>query len=562
MPLLAEKVEAALQAKLKAALREPSNAVLALILAVAAASLVYLTWGGLDRPGLYHDEKAYLLQARIFADLKFAEPSPPVPGLWEQIHVFVTPHYASKYPPGFPAVLALGAAVGLPGLVPVLATVATAVLLFLFGAKLIGRWTSFIATALWLSAPHNITWRAAYFSESLTGLLWVAWCYTAWRYRKHGQVRDLVFTSLLVAFAAITRPVTAIALCLPVPFIIWPRLRDLTRWRATLVAGSAGLVFCAIVPFWNHGVLDSWTTVPYSAYSARTFPFDMPGMKTNWSPPLRELPPDIQALGDEQRQQYEHRAVGGLPRTFIQRADVLAAAALPSKFRSLRYLAPLGLLAAGGAGVVALASCLLLLLAHLTMPQPINWTIYYLDVYPAVAFGVVLALKKLLELTERSAPHAPSLMKHRHAMAIGTGCVLMVAAGTVWRPLPVDHNGWMFREIYFRSGVCALPPGPKIVFVNPRLGSSPHHNLVDNDPRWEKSPLWIVRDWGAERAQELLRAAPARAAYYYDEHSGWFNTMTAAGVAGGHVLHVVAADHQAGRGIACPAAREDGKTGR
>src|SRR5579864_8646468 len=103
--------------RLNPALREPPDWVLALMLAVAAACFVYMAWGGLNRPGMYHDEKGYLLQSRIFTDFKFAEPPPPVPGLWEQIHVFVEPHYASKYPPGFPMVLALGSAVGLPGLI-------------------------------------------------------------------------------------------------------------------------------------------------------------------------------------------------------------------------------------------------------------------------------------------------------------------------------------------------------------------------------------------------------------------------------------------------------------
>ena len=90
--------------------RMPSDRGLAIILAIAAATFVWVAWGGLDRPGLYHDEKAYVLQARIYADLKLAEPSPPVPELWEQVHVFTQPHYAGKYPPGFSAVLAFAAA--------------------------------------------------------------------------------------------------------------------------------------------------------------------------------------------------------------------------------------------------------------------------------------------------------------------------------------------------------------------------------------------------------------------------------------------------------------------
>jgi hypothetical protein len=158
--------------------------VLAVLLAVASMLLVYTTWGGLDRPGLYYDEKAFVLQARIYAGLGWAEPSPPVPSLWEQVHVFTEPHFASRYPPGYPAVLAHGAAIGMPGLVQVLLTGATAALLFLFAARLVGRWTAFVGTARWISAPIDSIWRAGYFSETLTGFLWIAWSWLAWRYRR------------------------------------------------------------------------------------------------------------------------------------------------------------------------------------------------------------------------------------------------------------------------------------------------------------------------------------------------------------------------------------------
>jgi hypothetical protein len=452
-------------------------------------------------------------------------------------------------------VLAFGTAIGLPGLIPMLATAATAALLFLFGAKLVGRWTAFIATALWLAAPHNITWRAAYFSESLTGLLWVAWSYFAWRYRITGRRRDLVITSLLVAFTGITRPVTAIALSVPLPFILWPRLREAAGRRSAMIAAGAGLVICAIVPIWCHAVLDSWTTVPYSVYSARTFPFDMPtfsSAKVNWAPPPRELPPDIQALADVQRIPYEQLSVDSLPSTFVHRADALARQAIPNKFWPVRYLAPVGLLAAGGAGIVALVSALILLLAHLSMPHNLGWTIYYLDVFPVVTFGLVIALRQALELVARYAPTLQAALRFRDLLALGAGFVLLGYAATAWRAPPIDDNGWMHSETVFRAGTCALPPGPKIVFVNPRPGSTPHHNLVDNDPRWQTSDAWIVRPWGAERNRALMAAAPTRAPYYFDEQAGVFDVMNRDGRPTLNVVvNVAHVDLRTGRGITC-----------
>src|SRR5205085_10451175 len=125
-----------------------------------------------------------------------------------------------------PAELALGAAVGKPGAVPMLLAAATAALLFLFGARTFGTGTSFVATALWIAAPFNIKCRAAYFSESVTCLLWVVWSWLALRYRNEGRRRDLIMVSPLAVFAALTRPATAVALAIPIPFIVWPRLRE------------------------------------------------------------------------------------------------------------------------------------------------------------------------------------------------------------------------------------------------------------------------------------------------------------------------------------------------
>ncbi len=425
-------------------------------------------------------------------------------------------------------------------------------MLFLFGSKLVGRWTAFLAAALWLAAPVNTKWRAAYFSESLTGLLWLAWSYFAWRYRREGRRRDLILTSLLVAFAGITRPATAIALVIPVPFIVWPRLRDAVGRRSALTAIGAGLVICAVVPFWNHAVLGSWTKLPYAEYSARTFPFDMPRWHIDWSPPPRVLPPDIQSLGDAQRASYEARPLDSLPAMFLERLNQVGVAAIPPGFASLRYVAPIGLLAAGGAGMVALASALLLLLANLLIPQPPTWTIYYLEVFPVVAFGIVVLLKKAAEFVASRVLLAGDVAPHVPAAALVAGLALLAAGGTRWRPDRVDDNGWMRREMYFRAGVCALPPGKKIVFVQPRPVPSPHHILVDNDPRWERTDTWIVRAWDTPRQLALLEAAPDRAAYYYDEKAGWLARMNHDGTPSREgVVNVLRVDLSTGRDLDC-----------
>jgi 4-amino-4-deoxy-L-arabinose transferase-like glycosyltransferase len=446
-------------------------------------------------------------------------------------------------------VLALGAAVGKPGAIPILLAGATAALLFLFGARLAGAGTAFVATALWIAAPANIKWRAAYFSESVTCALWIAWCWTALRYRQHGKRRDLIATSLLAAFAALTRPATAAALALPIPFIVWPRLREAAGRKDALIAGAIGLVLFAAVPVWDTAVLDDWKTVPYTEYSVRTYPFDLPTLNTDWSPAPRELPDDMRILGDTQRKTYEGRTAAVLPGAFVERLNETGKAALPRPLAVLRFLAPIGLIFLGGAGAVALASVGLIIAGHILMPHDRSWTIYYLDVFPVVAFGVVVALRIAAETALARARTSLPLLMHA---PLALGGVLLVLAETIWTPPRVADHAWTRRETFFRAGVCALPPGPKIVFVQQRADASPHHSLIDNDPRWETSDTWIVRSWTAERNRALIGAAPERATYFYDEKAGWLARMLPDGTPTREgVVNVLKVDLSAGQGLTC-----------
>jgi hypothetical protein len=132
------------------------------------------------------------------------------------------------------------------------------------------------------------------------------------------------------------------------------------------------------------------------------------------------------------------------------------------------------------------------------------------------------------------------------------GVTLLVLGGTSWAPESIDANGWMRAEVDFRSGVCALPAGEKVVFVYGNADETPHHSFVDNDPRWQSSDSWIVRAWTIDRHRALMAAAPERDAYLFDATTGWFVRMNADGTPDATgVLHVSQADRRAGRGIEC-----------
>ena len=83
-----------------------SRAALPLACGVVTAAATWWAWGAVDPPPASHDESAYLLQAGIFAQGRWADPAPPAADFFDQMHVLSQPLRAAKYPPGHSLVLA------------------------------------------------------------------------------------------------------------------------------------------------------------------------------------------------------------------------------------------------------------------------------------------------------------------------------------------------------------------------------------------------------------------------------------------------------------------------
>src|SRR5204863_8287197 len=85
-------------------------------------------WGSLTRTPVMHDESAYLLQAELFARLRWTGVARPLPQFFEQLYVLVDGVLASKYRPRTSLLLAGGVLLGLPGLAVVVMDIGWAAL--------------------------------------------------------------------------------------------------------------------------------------------------------------------------------------------------------------------------------------------------------------------------------------------------------------------------------------------------------------------------------------------------------------------------------------------------
>ncbi len=127
-----------------------------LLAGLVTALLVAYVWKGLHGVAAYHDERAYLVQARLLSKFSWTAPAPPLPLFFEMPHLFVEPRIFARYPPGHSLMLVPGIWLGLPGLMPVLLAGLTAALTFILARRLAGVWIALGAWGLWTVSPETL----------------------------------------------------------------------------------------------------------------------------------------------------------------------------------------------------------------------------------------------------------------------------------------------------------------------------------------------------------------------------------------------------------------------
>ena len=128
--------------------------------------IVRFVWGSLAEPGIVHDERAYLLQAAIFAHGHWTAPSPPIPAFFEQMHVFVEPAVFAKYPPGHALTLVPGIWFGLPGLMPALLAGLAGASIYWLARRVSNTWTALLTWFLWTTSPAALIWATTTFRRA------------------------------------------------------------------------------------------------------------------------------------------------------------------------------------------------------------------------------------------------------------------------------------------------------------------------------------------------------------------------------------------------------------
>lgn len=162
--------------------------------------------------------------------------------------------WVARFPPGWPAVLALGGLLRLPAwaLNPLIAAL-TLALLYRFAERFVGRGAGPIAAALMAVSGFFVFTSASYRSHGVAAFWILAGAYLLARYVEASLGRHALLSGLAFGLAFATRPYTALLCALPV-------LSYLVAQRHGRALGPLGLMALGAVPgvagllLYNHAV--------------------------------------------------------------------------------------------------------------------------------------------------------------------------------------------------------------------------------------------------------------------------------------------------------------------
>src|SRR5581483_10346541 len=296
------------------------------LIGAVTAALRFIVAGTLQRIPVVHDEAAYLLQARLFASGHWTAPGRPVPEFFEQLMIFVTPFVASKYPPGQSLMLVPGVWLGVPGLVPILFAGVSGALVFAMARRVAGGWVAVLTWLLWISSYPTLYWRATYYmSETTSDTAWLVawWGLLVWRVdqRRWG----LIVTALAVGVVTITRPLTGVALALPVGVVALDAAWRRHEWLILATAAAVGAAVLMVIPMWSAATTGDWSQTPLRLHERMYLPNDHPGFGDGvLRQPERRLPPDLAANQAAYTPLHLNYRPSALPRTLLRRLDRIA----------------------------------------------------------------------------------------------------------------------------------------------------------------------------------------------------------------------------------------------
>jgi hypothetical protein len=219
-----------------------------------------------------HDEFSYLMAADTFAHGRLSNPTPPMWRHFETFHVFFTPVYASKYPPGQGLVLAVGQLVfGSPVVsLWISAAVLCGALAWMFQAWLSPRFAALASMLAVLQFGIGNYWTQSYWGGALAATGGALAFGALPRWIRRPRVRDALILGLGLAVLANTRPFEGLVAAAPIAVVLgvrcirWLRRRELVPLATATLPIGVVLGCCAVwIAYYNRSITGFASLMPY-----------------------------------------------------------------------------------------------------------------------------------------------------------------------------------------------------------------------------------------------------------------------------------------------------------
>jgi len=231
---------------------------------VAMLAVQQLVYAG---AALSDDESTYRFIAQTLLRGRVINPSPgDLPFFDSQFIVLDERGWWGKYPIGWPLLLAVGEAVGLPGLVSPLVTCSATVVTFMLARRTHGERIATMAVFLLTVSPQWVLTGAAMFSQpaSCLCMLVVAWALAGERVGP----KAMLATGMAAGFGVLVRPLPGV-LFLGVGLLFLLARRDWyarDKVRAVGLAAGPVLIWAAVFMLVNGAQTGSFFVTGYQAW--------------------------------------------------------------------------------------------------------------------------------------------------------------------------------------------------------------------------------------------------------------------------------------------------------
>jgi hypothetical protein len=214
------------------------------------------------------DEYNYLYQAKIFASGHlYLKTDSQLSDLFETFMIFKDSKLFSKYPPGCSLLLLLGVKLGIPGLINPLLSVATMLLIYLLGAKLVGRKFSLLALLVIASNIYFLGYGASYFSQPASLFFSSLNLFFYYSYITTKRMPFLCVAAAAICLQTLVRPLDA--LCLWIILYLDVRRRQTEKTlNPLLVFVILSAIGAALLLVYNKITGGQWAITPYPVWDS------------------------------------------------------------------------------------------------------------------------------------------------------------------------------------------------------------------------------------------------------------------------------------------------------